>query len=281
MEKGRATSMMPRMLIADDDPAIVRMIADYCTKAGFDVEVAGQGLQALIMANRNHPEVLVIDVNMPGLDGLSVCVRLCDPAKRSLDMVVVTGSRDPETVERCESIGVFYARKGPDFWKNLAEALIEIFPAMVDQIRELPLNLATGEVRKRPCVLVVDDDPTIEVFLTSRLAKYGIETLYASDGLQGYRLACKKEPSVIISDFFMPNGDALYLLSKLRTNRGTENIPVFVFSGRQLDDLTKQSLTREICGHPGAAQFFRKTFDTDELFAALQKFCAFDMSRAG
>ena len=270
----------PRMLIADDDPAIVRLLADRCASVGFEVETAANGIQALIKANRSHPDILIIDVNMPEADGLTVCARLLDPIKKSLNVVVVTGSREQEAVERCEGFGAFYVCKGPDFWKGLAVALIETFPRMTDRLKELLVHPTGAEARKRPRVLVIDDDPDIKTFLSSRLGKRGVDTLYASDASHGYRIACKEEPSVIISDYFMPNGDVYYLLSRLRTTTVTENIPVFVLTGRRLTEAVEQNMAREVCGRPGVARVFRKAFDTDELFGALQKLCGFESNRA-
>ncbi len=226
----------PRMLIADDDPAIVQLLAERCAHMGFQVETANNGIQALIKANRNQPDILIIDVNMQEVDGLSVCARLLDPARKSLHVIVVTGSRDPETAERCESFGAFHARKGPDFWDNLISALVETFPDMAIGIKGKASQSSADGVRERPRVLVIDDDASIEKFLSSRLSKCGVDTLYAPDSLHGYRIACKEKPSVIISDYFMPNGDALYLLTRLQTTLATEHIPVFVLSGRKLDD---------------------------------------------
>lgn len=91
----------PKMLIADDDPAIVRLLADRCVKMGFKVETATNGLQLLVKARRNHPDIIIVDVNMPELDGLSVCSRLLDPGGKPVEVVVVTGANDPETAERC------------------------------------------------------------------------------------------------------------------------------------------------------------------------------------
>jgi CheY-like chemotaxis protein len=269
----------PKMLIADDDPSVVRLLADRCAKMGFEVETATNGIQALIMIRRNQPDVLIVDVNMPEVDGLSVCARLLNPGSKPIDVVVVTGSADPETIERCESMGMFYGRKGPEFWKSISSALTEIFPDMAERIKDPETQSTSGAVRARPCVLVVDDDPDIERFLSSRLDKCGVDTLYASDGVQGYRMARKEEPCVIISDYFMPNGDAHYLLCRLRGTRATENIPVFVMSGQRLDEMTEQSLRREISGRPGASRIFRKAFDTKELFEALQKICGFEKNR--
>jgi CheY-like chemotaxis protein len=265
------------MLIADDDPAILRLLADRCVKMGFKVETAMNGVQLLVKARRDHPDVLIVDVNMPELDGLSVCTRLLDPGRRPLEVVVVTGASDPETPERCESLGVFFGRKGPDFWKSIEAALTEIYP---DTALKRDSEAAGEEVPQRPRVLVVDDDPAIEQFLASRLDKFGVDTLYAPDAVHGFRVAAKEKPSVIICDNYMPDGDAQYLLYRLRATPATENIPVIVLSGRQLSELTAQTLKREINGKPGAVRIFRKSFDIQELFQALQKFCSFERHRA-
>jgi CheY-like chemotaxis protein len=270
-----ARDKAPKMLIADDDPAIVRLLADRCVKMGFKVETATNGIQLLIKARRNQPDVLIVDVNMPELDGLSVCTRLLDPGNKPLEVVVVTGSSDPETAERCESLGMFYGRKGPDFWHSIEGALAEIYPDMANKFGGMEGLSVDTEIPRRPRVLVVDDDPDIETFLASRLGKFGVDTLYAPDATQGHRIACKEKPTVIITDNFMPDGDAQYLLYRLRSTPVTENIPVFVISARRLGDLTEQSLKRAICGHPGALRVFTKSFDTHELFEALRKYCGF------
>jgi CheY-like chemotaxis protein len=272
-------SKRPRMLIADDDPAIVRMLAGRCEGVGFEVETATNGLQALIKANRSHPDIMVIDVNMPEADGLTVCARLLDPTKRSLNVIVVTGSRETETVDRCEGFGAFYIRKGPEFWNGLAAALIETFPRMADQIDGMRRQPIRAEMRERSRVLLIDDDIDIRKFLFSRLDKCGVELLYAPDIAHGYRMACREAPSVIVSDYFMPNGGIPYLLSRLRTTPATENVPLLVLTARNLDKITQQNLMLEVCGKPGAARVFRKSFDTEELFGALQKLCGFEYNR--
>src|SRR3979409_2367154 len=52
----------PRMLIADDDPALVRLLADHWARMGFDVDTAHNGIQALLKASRTKPDIIVIDV---------------------------------------------------------------------------------------------------------------------------------------------------------------------------------------------------------------------------
>ena len=132
----RSSEETPRMLIADDDPSIVRLLADHCARMGFDVDTASNGIQALLKAGRVKPDILVIDVNMPEVDGLSVCAYLLQPDRTPVNVIVITGSRDPDTLERCEGFGAHYVRKGPDFWGDLETALADIDPRMASRIRQ-------------------------------------------------------------------------------------------------------------------------------------------------
>jgi CheY-like chemotaxis protein len=272
-ETGRKAS--PKMIIADDDPAIVGLLTTRCVKMGFDVDTATNGIQLLIKARQQHPDIIIVDVNMPELDGISACSRLLDPGGKPVDVVVITANPDPELAQRCESLGLYYGNKRFDFWKSMEAALLEIFPDMTDKIIGLQAQSKNATPQERPRVLLVDDDPAIQHFLTSRLGKYGIATLYASDAMHGLRIAAKAHPSVIITDHYMPNGDAHYLLARLRSSAETANIPVIVISARELDENTVQLLQRDICGRPGAAHIFKKSFDTDELFGAVKKYCSF------
>jgi two-component system response regulator MprA len=65
-----------RVLVVDDDPPLQRMLSRSLTAEGFDVTVAGDGGAALAAAERFAPDVIVLDVAMPALDGLAVCRRL-------------------------------------------------------------------------------------------------------------------------------------------------------------------------------------------------------------
>ena len=270
-----AAHKAPKMLIADDDPAIVQMLANRCVNMGFQVDTAGNGMQSLIKARQWKPDVLIVDVNMPELDGLSVCAKLLEPRGISVDVIVITGYTDPETIERCESFGAFYARKGRDFWIRIRAALEELFPHMADKIEEVVVQATKDRVPEHPRVLVVDDDSNTEKILASRLRKYGVDTLYAPDAVHGCRLAGKEKPSVIIVDNFIPDGDAKFLLHRLRSAPATARVPVIVMSKRPLDASEEQRLKHEISGLPGAVHVIKKSFDTNELFGAIRRFCSF------
>ena len=68
--------MAKKVLVIDDEPKIVEICQDYLIKAGFEVLHAYDGLTGLAVAQRNQPDLVVLDLMLPGMDGLDVCREL-------------------------------------------------------------------------------------------------------------------------------------------------------------------------------------------------------------
>jgi DNA-binding response OmpR family regulator len=103
-----------------------------------------------------------------------------------------------------------------------------------------------------PTVLCVDDDPNISEALGRRLARLGIRTLRAYDGMQGCWLAATEKPDIIVLDVTMPNGNGVEILECLKRNGQTASIPIIVLTGN-----TDPSLSRRM-QKMGANQFLHK-----------------------
>jgi CheY-like chemotaxis protein len=275
MNMSKSRNAAPTMLIADDDPCVVTALAKRCTRMGFDVETAANGLQALIKASQRRPDILVIDVHMPEVDGLAVCAHLSAPETEAMNVIVMTGHSSPEMAAWCGGFGAIYTHKGSNFWREFEAALCEIFPERAFGIRDASGQTPNTAIKSRARVLVVDDDANVRKFLSNSLENLGVEPLLSSDGTRGFWKARREQPTVIVSDYFMKNGGAEYLLLRLRVVPETRNIPVIVHSARTLDDSTKHRLRQEICGQPGAARILRKSFGALELLEAVQRFCGF------
>ena len=82
----------PSVLLVEDDSAGRRMYAEWLTQAGFTVNQAHNGLQALERAFESVPDIVVTDLNIPGIDGFELTRRLkSDPRTRAIPVVAVTG----------------------------------------------------------------------------------------------------------------------------------------------------------------------------------------------
>jgi CheY-like chemotaxis protein len=96
----------PRVLVVDDDAAIRLVCTVNLELAGFEVLVAEDGLRGLEQAYDGGPDLVVLDVMMPGLDGFELAAKLRrDERTRSIPLLFVTGESAPESKARAHALG--------------------------------------------------------------------------------------------------------------------------------------------------------------------------------
>ena len=114
-------SARPRILVADDEMGTLALMADVLTYGGFDVTRARDGLEALVRAHEARPDLALIDVMMPGLDGREVCRRMRADPSLAATPIILHSSADGDDVDWRE-VGAdaflqkpFSIRELPDF----------------------------------------------------------------------------------------------------------------------------------------------------------------------
>ena len=85
-----------RVLVADDDPSLIRLISTTLGTDDFDLLQAGDGQEALEVARRQRPDLILLDINMPRLDGFQVCQALKQDPETAGIKVVVLSARGSE-----------------------------------------------------------------------------------------------------------------------------------------------------------------------------------------
>ena len=83
-----------RVLVVDDDPTVSEVVAGYLTRAGFDVDVAADGPSAVARAMAQPPELVVLDLMLPGMDGLEVCRRIRETGPMPVIMLTARGDEE-------------------------------------------------------------------------------------------------------------------------------------------------------------------------------------------
>jgi DNA-binding response OmpR family regulator len=102
-----------QIVVADDDPVMRTLLQMKLEAEGHSVRLAADGYEALALANANRPELLVLDVAMPGVDGLEVTRRLRgQPETATLPIVLLTGKdSDPDIIAGWKSGADYYITK--------------------------------------------------------------------------------------------------------------------------------------------------------------------------
>jgi CheY-like chemotaxis protein len=104
--EGRSPSALPAVLIVDDQPFFTTMLRGVLEQQGFRVLVANSGPDGLKLAKNHTPDIIVLDIEMPGMDGFAVCQKLKeDPTLKEIPVVILTGTNNPKLNEKAFKAG--------------------------------------------------------------------------------------------------------------------------------------------------------------------------------
>ena len=98
---------MATVLVVDDDPQITKPLARLLKMEGYDVYCAANAIMAMAQALHHQPDIILLDVAMPPMDGLTFLFLLRDkPYGRTVPVIVVSGQEDESTIRRARNLGV-------------------------------------------------------------------------------------------------------------------------------------------------------------------------------
>jgi CheY-like chemotaxis protein len=206
----------PKILIVDDDPDIVDMVDLYLAQEGYETITAYDGIQCLKLAEEEQPDVILLDVVMPVMDGWSALSELKEnPNTKSIPVVmtsILEDSRDGVAL----GISDFIAK--PIEWDRLNQSLNELIPHKNGQ-----------------SVLIVDDDESIRKMMSAVMRKNGYRVLEAGNGKAALEVLKHNPVSLISLDLIMPEMDGFEFLAHIRKHEEWRDIPVVIMSAKELD----------------------------------------------
>ena len=145
---------VPRVLVIDDDSTVAEVVAAYLDRAGFDVDIVGDGLAGLDVAQTHRPDVVLLDLMLPGPDGLEVLRRL-RLAQPGLPVIVLTARGD-------EPDRVLGLQIGADDYVTKPFSPRELVLRVQSLLRRVDLGAGAERERSEPPTDLVDGDLTID-----------------------------------------------------------------------------------------------------------------------
>ena len=203
------------VLCVDDEPDVLKYLELTFRDVGYDAILADGHDAALAEARRRRPDVICLDLGMPGKDGYEVLRSLhADSELASVPVLVVSASG-----EQARALGAgarCYLAKPVD-----AEGLLTT-------VREL-LGRGAGSA------LVVEDNTDIARLLSAALTDAGMQVRLAGDGREGLARLAEATPSVIVLDLMMPVMDGFAFLDHLQLDPVWKSIPVVILTAKELE----------------------------------------------
>lgn len=210
------------VLVVDDDPASRDLLGRFLRREGFAVQTAATGEQALRMVHELRPEVITLDVIMPGMDGWEVLRTLkADPDLRDIPVILMTITDD-------QNLG--YAL-------GAAEYLTK--PVDWDRLSSILARLQGGH---DGTALVVDDDEAARDIARRALERAGWQVREAENGRTALLALAEASPALIILDLMMPEVDGFEFVASVHQREDWRAIPIIVVTSMDVSSADRERL---------------------------------------
>ena len=202
------------VLVIDDDQSARDLMTRFLIKEGFTVQTAGDGATGLQLARDLMPNIILLDVTMPRMDGWSVLSSLKgDPALADIPVVMVTVIDE-------HSLG---------YSLGASEYLLK--PVEWERLKTVVERLA---VSAEAVVLAVDDDEDALARTAKMLTRAGFNVETAPNGAAGLEKARARRPDLVLLDLQMPVLDGFGFLGEFRSQPEWNDVPVVVLTSKDL-----------------------------------------------
>lgn len=233
------------VLVVDDEPSIRRFLKHILEAEGFLVIESRSGEDAVSIAQRELPALVLLDLVLPDIDGFEVLSRLKEKDDtRDIPVIILSIIEDEE---RCFRLGASDYLPKPINRERL-----------IDRVGSL-IAIGRREDHEGPYrILAVDDDDSVLKALSTILTNHGFEVEIARNGKDGLEKAKETKPDLVILDLMMPIMTGHEVLLALKQNSNTAEIPVMILTAAEPDERI-----RALQG--GAESLMTKPFTEKEL----------------
>ncbi len=214
------------VLLVDDDPAARELLQRFLEREGFHVRSANDGRAGLTLARALKPRAILLDVEMPRMDGWAVLHAVRNDPDLAGTPVIMTSVVAEQGLGQALGATDYFVK--PIDWDRLKGLMERYRPAAPNEAR----------------VLVVDDDADARERLRRSLGREGWTVDEAENGRIALERVSQARPSLILLDLMMPEMDGFGFLRALRS-RPDGDVPVVVLTAKEVTAAEKESLNRQ------------------------------------
>jgi CheY-like chemotaxis protein len=227
-EQKPAPAPKGRVLVIDDDESVHGVLTNMLTREGYSTRIARTGKEGLRIAGEYHPDIVILDILMPGMDGWSVLAQLkAMPGMADVPMILLTMLENKEM--------------------GFALGAAEYLTKPIDASKLLPILDRHRSTKPTGTVMVVEDDPASREIVVRMLQKEGIHVREASNGREAIAvLEGGVTPDLIVLDLIMAEMDGFEFLRQVRPHAEWSKIPVVVVSSLDINSDAQEVLRGQV-----------------------------------
>lgn len=251
----------PRVLVLDDDRDTRRLVCRTLSNRGYRVVEAETGDEAILKLSRGSFHVAILDIKMPGLDGLDVLIEMADLSPQTVP-IMLTGAADKDSVQAA----VAGRASGYIIKPCRPSDLIAAVERAVRQWGNRDLSGVTIVHSRGQSILVVDDDKHVRKNLVRSLEREGYEAVEAAGGADALFKLSQQHFAVVLLDVKMPGMDGVEVLHSIVEHH--PNTFVIMLTGLDPADRDEAAILSQL-SEDGAYGCLQKPCRIDELIRTI------------
>ncbi|MDO9512248.1 MAG: response regulator [Bacteroidales bacterium] len=205
------------LLIIEDDINFAKIIADQARDKGFKILASSTGEEGIKLADKFKPSAIVLDINLPGMDGWEVLDLIKNnPDTRHIPVHMMSGYE--ETIDAYKKGAIGYLTKPVN-----SEALDSAFNCITNHLAKSMKDL-----------LLVEDDDNLRTSIKTIIGDKDLLITDASTGAMAFELIKEKTFDCMVLDLGLPDMSGFDLLKQLHSNKSIKTPPIIVYTGREL-----------------------------------------------
>ncbi len=255
-----------KILIVEDEEALADVLKAKLTKQGYDTEVAGDGQAGYKKIKDWRPDLVLLDIVMPKMNGYEVLEKLNEDGDKT-PVIIISNSGQPVEIEKTKKLGAIDCLVKTQFDpKEVVEKVNKYLDGQIDS-GEKAKKQSEGNLGGTK-VLIVEDDSFLREICVKKLIKEGFNVQEAVDGEQALKMINEIIPDIILLDIILPALDGFQVLSAIRSDKNPKisKIPIIVLSNLGQDEDIDKAMKM------GANNYLIKAhFTTDEIVKNIKK----------
>jgi two-component system cell cycle response regulator len=248
------------ILVIEDNDLNLKLVRALLQRGSFQVLEAGNAETGLALARSGRPDLILMDIQLPGMDGLTATRLLKkDPELKKIPVAALTSYAMEGDVERAKKAGCDGYITKPIDTRNFLDTVRKF---MQDGV---PLSPGiSGRQSYKQKILIVDDEPLNVKLLQAYLLQNKYETLHAYSGPEALEKTAQDSPDLILLDVMMPGMDGYEVTRRLKRDPQSQEIPVILVTALDGKDDKQKGL------EAGADEFLNKPIHKAELLARIR-----------
>jgi DNA-binding response OmpR family regulator len=239
-----------KILIIEDEKILVDVLSKKIENEGYEVISAEDGKEGLDKIEKDVPDLILLDIVMPRMDGYEVLSELHNKFGKDKmpPVIIISNSGQPVEIEKAKDLGakdfIIKAQFTPEEVLNKVNKLLETTAKVAGSSDEVAVK-SDDKVKKNKFgkaeakILIIEDDQFLRDLLKTKLEKENFIVTTAIDGPGGMEKIVSENPEIILLDIILPGIDGFEILKRVRTNADMKiaKIPIILLSnlGQEAD----------------------------------------------